>query len=379
MKVIHVIAGLGDGGAEAVLAQLCLADRDNQHIVASLMDAGKYGAQLEKAGIHVHCLNMPPGLPTATGLWRLFRLMRNERPDIVQTWMYHADLIGGGVARLSGSAKVCWGIHTSSIDREKLKPSTFMVAQQCAWLSTLIPTLIISCSREGAKHHIALGYAQDRLRVIPNGYDIDQFHPDPSARARLRREWGVADDQPLIGMVARYDPLKDHANLFAAMAELRGAKLEIVWALVGHGLNAQNEELVASLRGRELTDRVLLLGPRKDIPDVMNAFDVHVLSSRLEGFPNVLAEAMACGTPCVATRVGDAELIVGESGWLVAPRDATALAFAIEAALHAREDVCGWAARRTAARARISEHFDLIRMCRNYRTAWADAVSAEHP
>lgn len=375
MRVLHVISGLNDGGAESVLLQLCLGDRQNSHVVVSMMDDGKYGCVLRSAGIEVHSLGMPPGRLTAPALWRLFRLIRERRPHVVQTWMYHADLVGGVLAKLARTSAVCWGIRTSTIDRRKLKSSTFFVAQQCARLSRFVPTRIISCSHDGARHHAMLGYASDRLIVIPNGYDIERLRPDAALRASLRATWAIEPDDVVVGMVARYDPLKDHANLAAAIAQLEHAGHSLVLVLAGEGLTDQNHQLVELLRANGVCSKVLLVGPQRDIHAVMNALDIHVLSSCMEGFPNVLAEAMACGTPCVSTNVGDAAMIVGDTGWVVPPRDSTALATSIAGALVARRDAPSWDQRTRAARLRIAQNFSLERMCDSYRSAWAQAFA----
>lgn len=370
MKIAHVITGLGDGGAEAVLLQLCKTDTEDQHVVVSLMDRGKYGPLLEAAGVPVCCLNMPKGRITPAGVLKLWRVLRRERPDIVQTWMYHADMIGGLVARLAGRTKICWGLHTSTADAAKLGRTTFFIVQQSAWLSRLIPSRVISVSDEGARHHVQLGYAADRMIVVPNGYDVVHFCEDPAARKLLRTDWGVSDDDVVIGMVARFAPVKDHGNLFAALKRLELSGRKFVVALVGSGMTGDNDRLQRLLSGAQLKHRVLLLGPRSDVSRVMNAIDVHALSSLLEGFPNVLAEAMACGVPCVSTNVGDAARIVGDTGWIAPPRDDAALAAALDAALAARADPDAWRVRRDAARARVVGHFSAARMSNAYRAVW---------
>jgi glycosyltransferase involved in cell wall biosynthesis len=222
---------------------------------------------------------------------------------------------------------------------------------------------------------VRLGYAAEKFVIIPNGYDVGRFRPDAAARARLRAEWGVPDGVPLLGMVARFDPQKDHANLLAACARLQASGADFAAVLVGTGCDAGNAALVQQLAAAGLTQRVRLLGRRDDVPAVMAALDLHVLSSAYgEAFPNVLAEAMACGTPCVTTDVGDAAQIVGETGWAVPPRDAAALAEGIAAALKEwRERPDEWAVRRCAARERVVEHFDIERMVTAYRAVWQTA------
>lgn len=374
MNILHLITGLSDGGAEAVLYRLCTHDAENRHVVVSMMDEGKYGPLLRAAGVAVHCLGMPRGRVTVRGLWRLWRLLRAERPTVVQTWMYHADLVGGVLARLAGVRAVCWGIHHSNLEPGKSRRATIWVARLDARLSRWVPAAIVCCAAQARDVHVRLGYAAEKFVIIPNGYDVGRFRPDAAARARLRAEWGVPDGVPLLGMVARFDPQKDHANLLAACARLQASGADFAAVLVGTGCDAGNAALVQQLAAAGLTQRVRLLGRRDDVPAVMAALDLHVLSSLGEAFPNVLAEAMACGTPCVTTDVGDAAQIVGETGWVVPPRDADALAAAIGAALRERaEQPAAWAGRRRAARERVVEHFDIERMAGAYRAVWQTA------
>lgn len=371
MNIVHIITGLNDGGAEAVLYRLCMHDTENRHLVVSLMDEGKYGPLLQTAGVEVHCLGMPRGRLTASGLMHLWRLLRERRPDVVQTWMYHADLVGGVVARLAGVQAVCWGIRHTTLPPGVSTRGTILVARLCAWLSGRVPRAIVSCSHEAVRVHRTLGYAARKFVVIPNGCDLARFAPDAAARQRLRAQWDLADETPVIGMVARFDPQKDHANLVSSLARLASTGTPFCCVLAGTGVDERNPALCRAIDDAGLARTIRLLGRRDDVPAVMNALDVHVLSSRSgEAFPNVLAEAMACGTLCVTTDVGDAALIVGDTGWVVPPRDPDALAGALAEALAARHDSAAWQARRRAAREHVALHFDIGRMAQSYRAVW---------
>jgi glycosyltransferase involved in cell wall biosynthesis len=371
LNIVHITTSLVSGGAEAVLYRLCTHDKQDRHTVISLMDAGKYGALLEASGIAVHYLDMPRGRMTLTGLWRLWRLLRSEQPDVVQTWMYHADLIGGIVARLARIPIVCWGIRHSNLDPGKSTRSTMLVARVCAWLSHWIPSAIVSCSAQAASVHQALGYARGKFTIIPNGYNLVEFAPDSEARARLRRELGVNEQTIFLGMAARYDPQKDHANLVNTLRLIKHKKVSFQCALVGAEMDANNHELCRLIESQGVKDNVLLLGERHDIPGIMNALDIHILSSSFgEAFPNVLAEAMACGTPCVATDVGDAAVIVDDTGWIVPPYNSELLANAISEAIAEMQDSEKWAVRRSMCRNRVVLNFSLERMVDNYHNVW---------
>jgi glycosyltransferase involved in cell wall biosynthesis len=217
---------------------------------------------------------------------------------------------------------------------------------------------------------VKIGYAKDKVRIIPNGYDLTRLQPDPVAGVQMRGELNVLLGKPLIGMVARFDVQKDHPNLIAALGKLKQRGLNFHCLLVGGGMTLENAVLRKLLAEHEVSNHVTLMGRQNDIATIMNALDVNVLSSLGEAFPNVLAEAMACGTPCVTTDVGDAAYIVGETGWIVPPQDSNALAVSIEAALVCLADPARWALRQRAARLRIAEHFTMEQMVDLYHQAW---------
>ena len=371
LTVMHVISNLNDGGAEAALYRLCVNAVRYRHVVVCMMNEGKYGPLLTAAGISVHYLNMPQSTITLKGVKELFRLLRVQRPDLVQTWMYHADLIGGVVARLSLVSKVYWGVHHSNLSPGTVKRSTIWVAKLCARLSRWVPTRIVSCSQQSVTIHTALGYDASRFTVISNGYDLSLYVPDLAGRKRLRLDWGIAPYTLLLGFVARFDAQKDHANLFAALGHLKRVGINFHCMLVGTGMDATNTQLMEWLQREGVADQVTLLGRRNDIPEVMSALDVHVLSSLGEAFPNVLAEAMACGTPCVTTDVGDAAYIVGDTGWVAPAQNPDALARALAQAKTEWEAAPTlWQTRQREARERIVKHFSIVQMVAAYAAVW---------
>lgn len=372
LRVLHVITGLGQGGAESVLFRLATyPDAGVEHTVVSLTDEGIYGERLRAAGVAVHALGMKRGRVGLGGFMALRGLISRTRPDAVQTWMYHADLIGGLAARLAGVRAIAWGIRNSGEHLERSSRSARLVLRACALLSGSVPKAIVCAAQKAAERHADKGYRRERLVVISNGYDLSRYAPDNAARARMRAQWGLEGDAPAIGCVARWDPLKDHANLLRAVAALvrdgRDAGLRCV--LIGRGMTAENPELGALIDRLGLRDRLVLAGPSDDVPAAMNGLDLHVLSSCAEGFPNVVAEAMACGVYCVVTDVGDAAYIVGDTGVVVPPEQAEALARGIETALR---EVAARGRERAGepGRARVLEHFGLARMVQGYIAVW---------
>ncbi len=370
MRIMHIITGLNDGGAEAALYRICTHDKESKHTVVSMMDQGKYGPLLKELGIKVFCLGMPRGKLTIKGVFKLRNIIKDNKPEVVQTWMYHANLIGGTVAKFCGIKSICWGIHNGALTVETSSISTIAVSRLSAILSRFIPSSIICCSRKSVRIHQKIGYDRKKLIYIPNGYDITQFRPDKDKRIKTRKKLGVGDEETLLGMVARYDLLKDHSNLIKALGILKRTRNEFICALIGTGMDTKNLVLKEQIAQENLEGRILLLGRQNNIPDIMNALDIHVLSSQSEAFPNVLAEAMACGTPCVTTDVGDAPIIVGRTGWIVPPQNPKFLAKVIKIAINNSSDPELWARRKITARERIELNFGIKQVIKEYKAIW---------
>jgi glycosyltransferase involved in cell wall biosynthesis len=340
--------------------------------VVSLTEDGPVGERLRALGVGTTQLGMSRGLPSPAAVVRLAWLLRRLDAVIVQTWMYHADLVGGLAARLAGIRGIVWGIRTSTLDPRSTRRATLWTRRACAALSRSVPATIVSCSQVAARHHRDLGYAADRLRVIPNGFETDRFRPDLDSRARVRAELGVQEETFVIGMAARHDPQKDHPTLLRAFARARAsAPMHLV--LCGADVTADNPAFAAPIAELGLGGEVSLLGPRDDVERVVAGWDAAALSSRYgEGFPNVLGEAMSAGIPCIATDVGDARELVGNTGIVVPAEDPAALCGAMVQLAHEGTDAR--AVRSAAARARIVREFSIEAIARRFEDLYDDVV-----
>ena len=369
-RVLHVITDLGQGGAEAVLYRLIGATSDGfEHAVVSLHQEGVYGKPMRERGISVTALGMPRGRVTIEGLRLLRRITEEYRPHVVQTRLDHANLIGGLMARFTGAPPVVWAVHSTDLGPLYSSWKTRIVRRICAQLSRALPRSIVSDARSSAALHERIGFSASKLIVVPNGVDPMSFRPDPEARLRIRGLWGVASDEVLLGCVARWDPLKDHENLLRALKLLKDRGSTFRCVLIGRGMSAENRDLQRIIERWGVADRLVLAGASGEVPAIMNALDLHVLPSRSESLPVAVVEAMACGTPCVVTDVGDSRYIVGDTGWVARPQDSGALADAMEAALAEcrRGSLKG---RAESCRARIVRDFSLARMAAEYEALW---------
>jgi glycosyltransferase involved in cell wall biosynthesis len=328
MKICHVITGLGTGGAQAALHRLVqtLPAPDFEHVVIALGAEGSMSAAIAESA-ELHHLGMRAGRLLPHEVWRLRRLLRAGRYDVIQSWMYHANLMAA-MAGWGDGVPVVWNIRHSLHALAHEKRSTRWVIRAGAGLSRRPARIIFNAAASRAQH-VAFGYDDQRSVVIPNGFDTRAFAPRADERARVRAELDIAPDALAIGLVARVHPMKDHANFLRAAKQLSATHPRAVFVLVGEGADASNPELGALIAQLDLRDRVRLCGRRADVAAIDNALDIAASASAWgEAFPNATAEAMACGVPCVVTDVGDAPAIVDDTGVVVPPRDAAALAAA---------------------------------------------------
>jgi len=372
MHLLFLSQNLERGGAERQLAMLAggLARRGHRITVASFY-GGALATELNAAGCTVVDLDKRGRWDIIAVLSRTARLLASLRPDLIHSYLPVPNVLATALRPAASGAALVWGIRAAGVDLsayDRLSRLSYRLESRLAGFADRI----IVNSRRGEADAIARGFPAERLSVVPNGIDTGRNRPDAVARAELRAELGVPDDAPLIGLVARLDPMKDHATFFAAAAMLAERLPSVRFVLAGHGIEPGNPVLSAAGAGA-LTGRIHLLGPRDDIPRIMAALDLYCLSSAFgEGFPNVLGEAMACGVPCVATDVGDAAWILGETGPLVPPRDPAALAAALAAQLERvkREGE----ALRTAARERILSRFDVATLLERSERLLFDTV-----
>jgi len=372
---MHIITGLNTGGAETMLYKL-LSNIDRTKFepgVLSLTDIGSIGKKIEKLGISVKALDMKRGVPDPRYVFRLAAILKKEKPDLVQTWMYHADLIGGLAAKLVRNIPIVWNIRHSNLDPEGNKKTTILIAKACARLSKTIPKKIICCSEASFKVHSELGYEEEKMIVIPNGFDLDAFKPDAEARYSVRRELRIPDDAAIIGMVARFDPQKDHKNLINAAGVLCRSNKNIHFILCGDRITNDNKQLTKWIQEHNLQVNFHLLGRRADISYITAAFDIASSSSSYgEGFPNVVGEAMSCEVPCVVTNVGDSAYIVGDTGIVVPPKNPLAMAKAWEKLIKLPAEerkILG-----KLARKRIEDNFEINSVVNQYTVLYSQLL-----
>jgi len=365
IRIFHLISCLDIGGAEVSLLRLLSAlDRKRfQCVVVSLIKPGPIAAPIQNLGIEVLSLQMKRSAVSLDSMRRLVSHLRHERPDLLMTWLYHSDLMGLIAGKMAGVPSIIWNLRASNMDMSKYPRLSGATVRLCTRLSSF-PTAVIANSESGKAFHAHIGYRPKQWAVIKNGVDHLRFQPDAELRQKMRLSLHLTPHDIAVGLVARLDPMKDHDNFLAAARIVAENNYRVHFVLAGRGVGYENHQLTSQISQPPLAGRVHLLGERTDIPHLMTAFDIACSSSRSEGFPNTIMEAMSCGVPCVATNVGDSADIVRNTGVVVPPADPVALSHGllrlIEMEQSARQGLgC-------QARQHIIQNYGIDRFAREY-------------
>jgi len=325
--VFFLIRSLERGGAERQLVLLAMALNRRGYLVSVVVfyGGGPFTAELEMTGVRLIVLDKHGRWDVLPFFIRLARLLRKERPILLHAYLTVPNLLAALLKPLLSGTRIIWGLRASNMDLSHYD-----------WLSRLtaiielllarIPDVIIANSHAGRIHAIDRGFPSDRIKVIPNGIDTTHYVCDSEARQHQRIEWGIAEDQILIGLIARIDPVKGHLTFLHAAGLVANQYPHVRFVCVGDGPLDFKQQLHEKARHAGLAERLIWAGLRSDMPAVYSALDIATSSSCSEGFSNSIAEAMSCSVPCVVTDVGDSSWIVGKTGIVVPPGKPEALA-----------------------------------------------------
>lgn len=354
------------------LYRLILAFRGSEyvHTVIALTPGEGLYQRFVESGINLIVLDVRTS-PVVNTL-RLYRLVRTMQPDIVQTWMYHADFLGGLVARLAGNRNVIWGVRTTDVNVGCARATSF-VRQLCAALSHWVPHTIVCVADAARRSHSMIGYDPARMVVVGNGFDLAVLRPSHAERNQLRIQCGFNADQIVLGTVGRFNLDKDHANFVKAAGLLAAENDRLRFMMVGKGLDRANSDLMAWINDTQYADRFVLLGERVDVAVCLAAMDIFCLSSRTEAFPNAVGEAMAMGLPCVATDVGDVAVLMADTGVVVPKANPEALAQGIAGLLALGADFRLQIGQK--AKARIRATFTMVNVRQRFELLYENIIA----
>lgn len=358
MSIVLLLRSLNVGGAErqAVVLAKGLHRRGHRVLVVVFYDGGTMLRDLHAAGVPVVVLHKRSRWDIIRFLHRLRIVLRHHRPQVVYAFLVEPSLVAV-LMKPFVSSRVVWGVRASNVALAQYG----WFPRLTWWVTTKVTRfadLTIANSLAGADHHRQAGYPADKMAVVPNGIDVERFRPDVTSRRAVRKDWGIGQNDIVVGHVARLDPMKDHVSFLEAAAILGQERPAMRFVCVGGGSASYRAELEARASALGLVDSVTWTGEMSDTAVAYNGMDVCCLTSASgEGFPNVLGEAMACGVPCVATDVGDAARIVDGCGEIVPVRDPIRLAEAIRRVLAAASPD-----RKHACRERIAREFSVDSM-----------------
>lgn len=370
LKVLQLINDLESGGAQRMLTKLVKHTDPSrfENVVITLRQGGAFESTVLSAGVRLFSLNCGSARSTPYAITQLAKLLRRERPTIIQTWLYHADFLGLLGAEIARFRNIVWNVRCSDMDLTRYSLRARSVLRVLSTLSNR-PRAVLFNSEAGMRHHLRIGYRPKLALVIPNGFEEPSFTNEARVRISVRRELGLPDDALVIGMVARYDPMKDQATFLEAAAQALQTLPFLNFVMLGRGVTADNQNLTSHATRLGISKSIRLLGERDDAVRVISALDILALPSAFgEGFPNVVGEAMACGVPCVVSAVGDSAAVVGDCGLIVPPRDPTALKRAWEKLLSLDDlTLCRL---KDCARQRIKNRFAMSRITDHYQSLY---------
>jgi len=374
IKILHLITSTDTGGAEVMLEKVVsrMNRKRFRQVLLSVKETGGAGRRLQDTGVPVHSLGLSGVVINPRAFLKAVKLVRLLRPHIIQTWLYHADFFGLLISWAVPGVRMVWNIRCAQMELSHYPFHTRLTRWTCRWLSRHADAILTN-SIAARDYHFSLGYTRQKWVVIENGFDLDVFRPDESAKRMVSERLGIDENGPLIGMIARYDPMKDHETFVQAAAKVLEEVPEAQFLLAGRGCEPENRVLSRMLPSRHRS-RFHLLGEQNDPHLITAALDVAVLCSKGESFPNSVGEAMACGVPCVVSDVGDLARVVGETGIVVPTGDPAAVCEGMKRLLELEDTV-----RKTLgmqARRRIQKYFEISSVVERYEEFYCRLVSS---
>ena len=367
MKIFNIISGLNRGGAETLLYNFIINDFKNTHIIISLSKNGYYKKVLLDKNYEVYDFETDNFFKLFSSTYKIFKILKKHKPNILQTWLYKADFIGS-ILSLFTNIKLYWSLHHSKPQNFKINIKTRFSYLILSIFSFVFPNKIFCCGKEVKLFHSKIGYKRSKLKVIFNGYDINKFNLKNNNKYLTKLS--LNNKMFILGTVARWDKYKDFQTLFKSLNILD--KHFKNWRLIiaGSNLTNKNNKLRKLIEKNNIIDKVLAIGEINDVENLYKIMSLNLLISKAEGFPNVLAESMLSGVPCIATDVGDNKLIISEYGMTVKPNDYEDLANKISNFILNLSNKNQHESLKKECRKTIMKNYSLEKMIKNYNEYW---------
>jgi glycosyltransferase involved in cell wall biosynthesis len=318
-KVLFIIRQFNVGGAQKQLTNLSLNLDSNQFepYIISYYPGGIQEEKVKKSGIKYFCLNKK-GKYDISFLIHLILKIRTIDPDIIYTFLATSNLLSILLKPIFYRKKYIWSLRDTYHTNKKIISS--IIHTFLKYFSYLIPDLIIANSFAGRKSYINYGYEKDKISVISNGIDLDVFNYNPAKRKAFRKKNGFDEKIILIGIIGRFAEMKGHKDFLLASKNISKIENNCRFLIVGNGSKKEMGKIVDLINQLNMEDKVIITHPKSSLVDFYNGIDIITSTSVYgEGASNVLLEALACNSHCVATKIGDSKLIINDNDYLFMP------------------------------------------------------------
>ena len=379
MKIVHIINSLKKGGAEGNLYRLCKIQKKKYKnkidiIIITLIDNGYYEYELKKKGIKILSLRINEEnkiFDFIKKITKLRKYIKKINPDIIQSWMYHSNFLSIFIPKKYYN-RIFWNIRHSELNLRISKKMTILLSIICGLFSRFVPKKIIYCSEKSIKfHENNQYYCKKKTRLIDNGYSDKTYYPSNNLRLNFRKKNKIKKTDIILGYAGRYAKQKNIESLLNAFSKIVKNYENAHLYMVGKEINLQNKELINIISGLNIKDKIVLLNEQKNLLEFYNGIDLLVLTSHSESFPNVIAEAMLCSTPVLASNAGCSKKIIDKYGFVLNKNDYLSITKGLKRSINILENKKrNWKSLKKNVRLQIKNKFSIEKMANNYFENW---------
>ena len=379
MKIVHIINSLKKGGAEGNLYRLCKIQKKKYKnkidiIIITLIDSGYYEYELKKKGIKILSLRINEKnkiFDFIKKITKLRKYIKKINPDIIQSWMYHSNFLSIFIPKKYYN-RIFWNIRHSELNLRISKKMTILLSIICGLFSRFVPKKIIYCSEKSIKfHENNQFYSKKKTRLIDNGYSDKIYYPSNNLRSNFRKKNKIKKTDIILGYAGRYAKQKNIESLLNAFSKIVKNYSNVHLYMVGKEINLQNKELINIMSGLNIKDKTVLLNEQKNLLEFYNGIDLLVLTSHSESFPNVIAEAMLCSTPVLASNAGCSKKIIDKYGFVLNKNDYLSITKGLKKSINILENKKrNWKFLKKNVRSQIKKKFSIEKMANSYSKNW---------